>query len=300
MPPLTAVVVSFNERWLLERCLEHLVPQAQAAGADVIVVRRAEEPGDDDPAGLGQRFPSVAWIRPDARSTIPRMRALGVAQAGGAIVALIEDDCLVDTDWVHAVLAAHARSDAAAIGGPVEPGAYSTTLDWAAYFCDYGRFMRPVLEGTARALPGNNVSYKRAAVADVLRLSAGEGLQEAFVHDALSASGADLRMDATIVVRNVHRWNASAVSSVPYHHGRAFAGRRAAGWSLPRRALFAAATAGLPLLLGGRILLNGLRRPHVGRLLSALPWIVLFGVSWSAGELVGSLRGPGRSLERWR
>ncbi len=38
-------------------------------------------------------------------------------------------------------------------------------FDWAMYFVEYAPFMQPLPHGDGRALPGTNVSYKRAALA---------------------------------------------------------------------------------------------------------------------------------------
>jgi hypothetical protein len=213
---------------------------------------------------------------------------------------LIEDDCLVESDWADAVVRAHASAHVA-IGGAVEPDSYERPLDWAAFFCDYGRFMLPLPGGETAVLPGNNVSYKRAVVDEMIVTGAVDGLQEAFVHDAWRLARRPMKADPSIRVRNVHRWTAKAVSGVPFHHGRAFAGQRAAGWSVVKRLLYGCASVALPFLHTGRILQRVLtRRRLIGPLCGALPWIVLFGVFWSAGECAGYLLGPGSSLQRWR
>jgi hypothetical protein len=42
------------------------------------------------------------------------------------------------------------------------------------------------------------------------------------------------------------------------------------------------------------------REQYAPRLLQALPSILLFWSSWSAGEFMGYLLGPGESLKQWR
>jgi hypothetical protein len=244
-------------------------------------------------------FPETLWVNA-TDGTIPRMRSQGIAASRGDVVALIEDDCVVEAYFGSAVLRAHAGPHVA-VGGAVEPGSYLTALDWATYFCDYARFMLPFPAGDASVLPGNNVSYKRAVVDELLSLGAANGLQEAFVHAAWRQSGRLMKADPQVVVRNENAWTVAAVSSLPFHHGRAFAGQRGQNWTLTRRLAFAAATVALPALHGGRILTRVVgKRRRVGQLARALPWVVLFGLSWSAGECVGYALGPGTSLQRWR
>jgi hypothetical protein len=298
VPALSVVVVSFNETWQLERCLRSLAAQVAPPKTEVIVVRKWDRE-TDDMAALQSAFPDTRWLNA-TDGTIPRMRSQGIAASRGDVVALTEDDCVVEAHFGSALLRAHS-SPHVAVGGAVEPGSYKTALDWATYFCDYARFMLPFPEGDASVLPGNNVSYKRAVVAELLSLGGADGVQEAFIHAAWSRSGRPMKADPQVVVRNENSWTVAAVSSLPFHHGRAFAGQRGQSWPLPRRLAFAAAAVVLPALHGGRILTRVVgRRRRVGKLARALPWVALFGLSWSAGECVGYALGPGTSLQRWR
>lgn len=298
-PPLSVVVVSFNPLPQLERCLRSLAAQRDCPPTEVLVVGNWSDKDPGQLAALQQAFPQATWVD-GMDGTIPRLRSLGVEASRGDVVALLEDDCVVDAAFGSSVLRAHGTPHVA-VGGAVEPGAYRRGVDWAAYLCDYSRFMLPFPEGDATVLPGNNVSYKREIVDEVLALSGANGLQETFVHAAFSRSGRPMKADPRIVVRNEHSWAVADVSTVPFQHGRAFGGQRAHGWPLPRRLAFSAAAVGLPVLQVGRILTRVLRRrPGAWWLVRALPWVVLFTLCWAAGECVGYARGAGTSLERWR
>lgn len=295
---LSVVVVSFSGLEVLDRCLQALSANADIVG-EVLVVRRSED-ALAQASALVARREDMRLVLVPSDATVPRMRHAGLNESRGDIVALIEDDCLVESEWAGAVVRAHAGTHVA-IGGAVEPDSYERPLDWAAFFCDYARFMLPLPGGETAVLPGNNVSYKRAVVDELIVTGAVDGLQEAFVHDAWYRAGRTMKADPSIRVRNVHRWTAEAVSGVPFHHGRAFAGQRAAGWSVGKRLLYGCASVILPFLHTGRILERVLTRRRLVRpLWGALPWIVLFGVCWSAGECAGYLLGPGSSLQRWR
>lgn len=294
-PALSVVVVSFSPITQLAGCLESLA--RQSAGAEIIVVRHASSGAEESAARA--ICPTVRWV-PASDAVVPRMRGDGVRASSGAVVALLEDDCVVAPGFVDHLLAAHATPHAA-IGGAVEPGRYRRALDWAAYFCDYSRFMLPFEPGEREALPGNNVSYKREALEGALAPGGIDGLQEAFVHARLRESGESLKADPGLVVHNHHTWTRADLTVVPFHHARAFGGARGRRWPVWRRLAAACACAGLPVLHVGRILIRVVRRRrHMGQLARALAWIVVFGASWAAGEALGYARGPGTSLERWR
>jgi hypothetical protein len=90
-------------------------------------------------------------------------------------------------------------------------------------------------------------------------------------------------------------------TSIPFHHARAFAGRRLAGAFLGRRVAMSVLALPLPILKIARVVSEVVRRRrHIGHLVAGLPWLAILAASWSAGESIGYLVGPGRSLSRWR
>jgi Glycosyl transferase family 2 len=290
-------VVAFNDEAVRAACLDALAAQCASGQVEIVVVSEAARA--TGPA-LRARHPDAIWIEAPEGTTVPRLRAMGLARCRGRIVALLEDDCVVEPPWVEAVRAAHASPDAA-IGGVVEPGPYRRAIDWAVYFCEYGRFMRPVRLGQdiVLALAGNHVTYKRDAVAGATGDAA--GFVDYFVHDAWRRAGRAMRVEPTMGVRNVNRWALRHVTSVPFHHARAFAARRGQARSLGWRGGMTALAPVLPALKLGRIINDTVsRRRFSGRLLQALPWIVMFVSFWSVGEAVGYLGGPGNSPSRWR
>jgi hypothetical protein len=188
-----------------------------------------------------------------------------------------------------------------AIGGAIEPGCYERRLDWAVYFCEYSRYMMP-FSGSVARLPGNNVSYKREILSRFAETEwPSEGFHESDFHRKLRAAGISLLADPALAVQNVNSWRARQVLGVPFHHGRAFAGRRLRGRSWWQRPFFAGFAIVLPVVQVLRTFREvASRRRLLRRLISAMPWVLLFCISWSAGELVGYLTGEGKSPARWR
>jgi len=297
-PALSVVVVSFSPPALVSKCLDALVASG-LQNQEILIVRRS---GDEIDAvrTLADGVTGCRLLEAGDGATVPRMRHLGVAASCGSIVALIEDDCVVEHGWGAAVVRAH-RTPHVAVGGAVEPSSFDRALDWAAFLCDYARFMLPLPGGEAQVLPGNNVSYKRSVVPELLGLTAERGLQETFVHDAWARAGVPMKVEPGIVVRNVHAWRLEDLCVVPFHHGRAFAGQRSRAWPVVRRLLYMAGSLALPVLQTGRILGRVLsRRRFFWPMLRALPYVAVFATCWSAGECAGYALGSGSSLDRWR
>jgi hypothetical protein len=294
MPPatLSIVVVSLNDHLLLKRCLDAIAKQKPDTAETLVVRDSARWPQDADRA----EYRADVWIDAPPGTTVPRMRALGALAARGDVIGLVEDDCLVGEGWCQYVLEAH-RGPEAAVGGAVEPGPYRRMRDWAVYFHEYSRFMRPLpVDGP---IAGNHVTYKRDAIVDTLGAE-GE-LNDVFLHAAWAGEGRPMRADDRLVARNINNWPFSALTNMPYHHGRALAARRFSRLPAGRRIVRAAGTTLLPVLQLARMIGTIARRQRYAlQFVGALPATLLFGVSWSIGEIAGCLFGDGGSAARWR
>jgi glycosyltransferase involved in cell wall biosynthesis len=279
MPVLSVVIASVNGMPSIVECLETLMSQEGEIPYEVLVVDRCGEPTREE---IRRRLPQpqIKLISMDGSPSIPRLRATGMGQVRGRLVAVLEDHCMVPPTWFQTI----ARADAAGhrvMGGPVENGAVDRLVDWAVYFCEYSRFMAPLPRGCVREIAGNCAIYRR----DVLE-QLGDGLQqevwEAFLHQKLKEMGIEFYCDPDLVVYHKKEFGFGYFMSQRYHYSRSFAGMRMKGASWPVRLAYACAT---PLV-------------HLSKFVRATPVIFAFLISWAWGEAVGALFGPGDSLQR--
>lgn len=295
---LSVVIASSNDAALLVPCVEALQPQASPDTTEVLVVRAVDRPCGSARTRLAAAMPALRWIDAPEGSTVPRLRGLGIAAARADKIAMLEDDCVAAAGWCARAQAAGESS--AATGGAVEPGPYERVLDWAVYFCEYGRFMLPLANAPNAPLTGNNVVYARPAIAGLAPALQAD-FREAFVHALWQREGVPTSVDAGLIVTNVNRWSGRHLTAVPFHHGRAYAAERFGQRGLFFRVGLALLALGLPVLKTARLVRETTsRKRFVGRLVVALPWILVFVTSWSAGEIAGCLLGAGHSAERWR
>lgn len=253
--------------------------------------------------GLQPRFPHVRWLecrdlhhrRPGGgRDHHDEMRARGAASAQGEIVAFLEDHVRAEPEWAHQVVAAHAAA-CDVVGGAID-NAVDSPLHWAVYFCDLGRYQNPLPRGPSTYASCVNISYKRRTL-DTVRDVWKDRFAETPVNDAILSRGGAILLEPAVVVRQ-HR------DDVPLRQacreffvwGRSFAANRVASASLVRRALLAAGSALLPivmLLRQARIAIA--RRRNTAAFLRALPYSLLLNAAWSLGEFTGYLRGHDHS-----
>jgi hypothetical protein len=298
---LTAVVTIVDGEASLERCLIALETQSGVSALEIIV------PWDDsvaDVPALAARHPRCRFLplgtietkRPKAgpagrHELFDRRRAAGLAAAGGELVAILEDRGVPRPDWAHTMERLHASLAYAVIGGAIENGRRNL-LNWAVYFCDFGRYQLPFAAGARPYVSDVNVCYKRRAL-DLTRDLWTERYHETTVHWALQRAGEKLYLSPEPVVEQ-HRdgLRLAALVSERLGSGRLFAYTRGRETGRPRRLILAALTSVLPFLLLARQLRDRVRRRRsIGAFLGAAPvcWLLL--AAWSAGEALGYLTG---------
>jgi len=281
----------------LDPCLEALTGQSAAAPMEIIV---PYHPSVDGIGRMREKYPQVRFVEAARLSTYTgqggsrehhdELRARGLAEAKGRIVALIEDHGIVAPGWSAAVVEAHSRGFAA-IGGAIENG-IDRPLNWAVYFCDFLRYQNPLAEGESAIASDANVTYKRAAL-ESIRPVWKEIFHESAVNQALWARGEKVALAPRIVLYQ-HRLGLglSAALKERYVWGRSYAATRARLAGLGKRAFWAAFSPALPVLMMARMTLMAFRKRRTfGAYLKALPLTTALIVSWSCGELTGYLTG---------
>ena len=293
MPPslITAVVVCFHTEQQLLACLESLI--AGSAGLETEIVVVAKGTPQSQFSHLCIEHPLI-WLEADRSETVPSMRRRGAMQATGTHVALLEADCEVSIGW-WAAIAKEIANGTDVIGGAVEPMAFPTSIDWSVFLCEYSPFMLPYAGVVARC-PCNNI----VAPAEALRApDLAAGLDDGSVHASLKKQYI-LKASTDMQIKHRGVWSFSNCTVTPYHHGRAYGASRFASSHYLKRTLLALLTPIMPAFKITRVI-TGLcqKRRFDVPILKAIPGMLLFETSWSLGEFLGYLLGPGDSVEKW-
>jgi hypothetical protein len=289
---LSVVVPSVNGWGDLEGCLRALAAQ-RGARVEIIVPDRL---GDAVRIPLRRAFPDVVLLEAAPGTTIPALRRMAFRAARADVVGVIEDHVLVPPDWAARMLALHAEGHQV-VGGAVENAATGTLTDWSAFLCEYHQSLA-VPSGSASWVTGNNVTYRRALLerfADVLT----DDRWENHLHDAIRAAGVPLESRPEIVVGHKKHYTVGEYVAQRFLYSRSYAGARLAGSPATRRLAYGAAAFVLPPILLWRIV-NAVRA--TGRfgaeLRRSLPLLLVYVVSWAAGETAGAWFGAGDALRR--
>lgn len=292
---LSIVIAAWNGISSLRECLSSLESQIETAETEVIVVSNFE-------SGISEiklEFPFAGYFVLSPETNVPQLRTRGVFESRGAVIALIEDLCTVDCNWVREIEKAH-NLPYVAVGGAVENTDGQNPLDWAVYFYDYGKYMPPNRAGVTDTLSGMNVSYKRETLERV-RQTYETGFFETFTNEELKRRGRELYLAPSAIVYHNKNYHLKKTIVQFYHQARSFAARRVANIPFSKRVLFIIASLVLPILLPLRIILRVVDKGHhFKELLKSLPYLTLLTSVWAFGEFCGYLKGAGQSDQYWK
>jgi GT2 family glycosyltransferase len=295
MRKISVVVASLVGPPFIDDCLSSVEEQAKALGAEVIVVACGTE---EYAARIGRAFRWVKVIHRRERETVPELRRHGVEAASGEIVAIIEEHCLAAPRWLAESLAAHARGEYAAVGGPVVDHAYRRLRDWAVYFVEYNVSLPPAPEGEVAFLNGANVAYRRDVLLAHEQLMK-QGYWEASLNPALLAEGYKMLSAPEMVVYHRGPFNLGYYLQQRYWFSRAYAGARAQSLTVSRRLAYLVAAPLLPALLLARMAARVWgKRCRMGKFIQSLPLFVPALTAMVAGEWIGYAAGPGDALSK--
>lgn len=291
-PTVSVVIASIVGPPFIDDCLASVFALKNAPSFEVIVV---DCRGPENVARLTLRFPEARFIQLTQRETVPELRRIGVEQARGRIVAIIEEHCLAADNWLATLSSAFAP-DYVAVGGPVDFCTDGRLRDWTTYFIEYNSYLPPWTDGDTFNVGGANVAYRRETLLSNLTLL-NDGYWEATLHPKLLAEGKKFRSVSGMVVYHRGPFDYFYYLRQRYLFSRAFSGARRRTLSAAQRAAYLLAAPAILVLLLSRIASRVFaKRCYPNKFLLSLPLLIPAMTSYVAGEWMGYAFGPGRAL----
>jgi hypothetical protein len=291
--PLSIVIGSIQGWPATERCIRAAEVAAARVGGEVVVF----DGSGNAPPPPGSLSDRTSWGQAPGESVF-QLRMRGYRVSRGAIVAITEDHCIAPPDWGERILAAHAaHPEAAAIGGSVENGATERNADWASFLVVQVAVMSPIASGPATRLSGAvNVSYKRAALADIDD-NDGMGAMDLLHQNALRARGEQLLADDSIRVAHDQSLDFRDHLVSHFNAGRTMSGFRRQQMRATDWIRFAGSFL-VPWARFARVVVIGVRRGYGRQVASTSPAMLCLLFAQAVGQFLGYLRGPGDSAAR--
>ena len=183
-PKLSIVIVSFNTRPDLERCLESLAESPPAIPHEIIVVDNASTDGSVD--AVRRRWPAVRVVMQGSNAGFAVANNIGIRASSGTLLLLLNSDCVVPGGAVDRLVERLRAHPEAAVAGPRLVDATGRTelsfgpmiSPWAelrqkALGIGYDRGLRPAVRRVDRAVSSEHyVDWVSGAVLLVYRADA--------------------------------------------------------------------------------------------------------------------------------
>ena len=152
LPGLSIVIVTYNSRAHIDRCLSSLVEHPPALDHEIVVVDNAST--DGTAADTRQRWTGVRVIDAGANLGFARANNLGIHQTRGGLILLLNPDTIVPAGAIDRLIAAlDARPDAAIAGPRLVNGDGRAELSFGAMLSPFAELQQKFLaRGAERGL----------------------------------------------------------------------------------------------------------------------------------------------------
>ena len=240
--------------------------------------------------------PPVRWIR-EPGADVFRLRALGAAAARGELILFSEDHCVPAADWFERTSAAHRRTSAPVLIGPVSnhPASSRRAVDRANFALTLGPFAPPLDAVPGWRLPvPTNLSIKRDALPTEVQRSG--WLEDQFLADVMRRNSLAVAEGAEL--HHLQSWGMPQALAVHFQSGRSY-GAAVRQWPSSERRHWWRTIPGAPRHLY-RSTVPVLDRHGAGARSSKADrlWLASLVLANAAGQMVGAVAGPGSS-RRW-
>lgn len=260
----------------------------------VVATESREELVLDERACAG--FHSTQIVEVDSIALVQAPRAAAIRAARAPLVLIAETHSFPEPESLEALIERH-REPWVVVGQVTKNGNPGSALSWANILMDYGSQLEGAPGGQVGRIASHNASYKRQALLEVddeleRLLESGDTLNEALVTRGGRLFLEERARAAHVNVSRPRSWVRERLAA-----GKAFAGNRAEGWPVPRRALYALGAPLIPVVRFIRIRRHIRRTTLPPRLAPRLYPALVAGLCVSAlGELLGYVFGIGTSL----
>jgi len=293
-PSLSAIVLVPERVATVRRSLDALAAQDVRDRIELVFVSPAASLELPEYIGEFWGWQHVQIARLDSTS---EARAAGIRQARAPVVVLTEDHSFATPGWAAALIEAH-HDDWAAVGPAMLNANPATAVSWSNLAIEYGPWLHPAPGGDATHVAGHNASYKRSVLVEYGDALGSMMEAESVLHWDLRRRGHRVAVAPAARIRHENFSRLLPALVVKFNLGRMFAGNRAMGWPIWKRAIYTAGSPALPFIRTRRAL-GDLRRARSPRSMPVLA-TTLFSLlaANAAGELVGYALGAGRAMQR--
>jgi hypothetical protein len=282
---------------MVEPIIDALHDEVVQLGAELVIVDGTER-GDAVDRGAGDLPSRDVRVSCHPGADVFQLRAYGLAEARGDIVAVTEDHSVPTVGYLSSILDAHRRHAEAVVAGAVVNGSSERWIDRVNFLLVHARNLpaQSSLPGSGWVPTPTNESFKRSAVPERVP---DRGWLET-VHNVVLLQAGQVVFDDKIVVRHVQSLGTVGTIRNHFHAGRSMGGlaRDAVGDRRTQLRWGARSAVALPRNLARPAWEVAQRdRAHQREILPLLPAVVALSLVDVIGFVCGVVAGPGASAD---
>ncbi len=293
------VIATFNGSKTIERCLNSIFSQDFSKSFEVIVVDSSHDNTSDI---IQNQFPGVILISLDKQTPEGAARNIGILKARGDFIAMTDQDCVVEPDWLSRTDMIMQKSDYDAVGGSVKPSHEDDLFGRISFLVEFSEFLPGSKPGLKKSMPTCNIIYRKRVFQNGHRFVEAYPVSEDWVFNyILTCNGGQLYFDPDITIMHLNRRGLHTSLRHQYYLGCGSAHARIILPRLPGAHVvrFPVFVLLLPFYRWFAVVIRlaRLSRRHFFQSILAGPLIFLNIVAWSAGfsfqTLKEMMRGQG-------
>ena len=290
---LSIIVVSYNARATIGRCLFALKRQSVGNKAEIIVV---DSSSDSTAEYVREKYPEVRLFTFAKRKYPGEARNFGISKARSELIAFVDADCIAEPNWAAEILRAH-QSKHPVIGGAIANGNPESYVGWGYYFGEFVQWMPGTTKQLMEDIPTCCLSLKRWAFDKWGPYLEGTYCSDTAFSWKMSLDHKKLLFNPRIKVSHLNVDSLGRFLTHEKQHGMYFASVRVSETNMTKaqRVLYSVGTLILPLILFLRTTVSVFhKKVYLRAFLLTVPIVFAGRVAWSFGEFKGYLKGaPG-------
>ncbi len=217
---ISILLCTYNRPQLLNLCLDSIISKSMYQPDELLIVNGGSSETTAVIEYWKKRFGNIKHIK-TKNVNLATSRNIALPHCTGDIIALTDDDVIVDSDWIEKIKRLHLENPkAGAIGGRIKGANSDSFLDRVA---DIAIFSCPEEAGYTRTVAGANASYKREVIEKTGKydesLFRGEDVDYNW---RIQKEGYKVYYDPELLVYHRHRTTWRGLFDQVYMYGRAY------------------------------------------------------------------------------
>ena len=280
-PIISIVLPSFNSAETIYAVLTGLFNCRDVEYAEIIVV----DSGTDDTAEIvKENFPLVRLYKCTCRKLPGEARNIGWKHATSSLVAFLDSDCIVDSDWICKIIRSMSDTDIVGVTGAFLVQNPQDNFGLVSFASELGGSLPGHPGKYARLAPTGNTTYRKTILEAVGGFIENGWCEDTIFSMQISKRDEFILFEPTICVHHINRTGVKALFSAMLRSGRE-SGVARSRYAL-RGSIFAKNPWLIPLLIPYRLLNIYLvnfrgKNPNMGKLIILFPVVFIAVVYWS-------------------